>query len=111
VSIPRLVALAVFLAAASLAPAVAGEIAPGCDADLAAVDASFDETMTRLQAAGSADQAEKCAALHHHIDVMTKAGEVFQRCLAEGHDKGENLGQVYGTIADFQDILVEQGCQ
>jgi hypothetical protein len=100
-----------FCAFVLLTPAAhADEIAPGCDADLAALDASFDETMSRLQKATASDKVEKCAAITHHIEVMMHAAEVFDRCLPEGHDKRENMGQVLGTAADFRDIMVGEEC-
>jgi hypothetical protein len=80
-----------------------------CPADLAKVDDSFAETQTRLDAAGEADDAEKCAAIRHHIDVMSAAREVFMRCLT-GHDFGENVGQIDGTIDDFRILLRERKC-
>jgi hypothetical protein len=91
-------------------PAKAQEIAPGCDKELAAVDASFEETQIRLQKAGVADQAEKCAAIKHHVEVMANGINVFQRCQPEGHDKGENIGQLGASIGDFLDISDRQGC-
>ena len=103
-----LVAAAVFFAPLA---AHAQELAPGCDKELAAVEASFDETVQRLKAAGTADHTEKCAALHHHIDVMTNGRDVYLRCLPEGHDKGENVAQLNASIDDFHVILQKQGCQ
>ena len=81
-----------------------------CDADLAAVDASFAETQARLEKAGKADQAEQCAAVRHHVEVMANGISVFRRCLPEGHDKRENIGQLVGSIADFLDINESLGC-
>ena len=49
------------------------------------------------------------AALHHHIDVQTNGRDVYLRRLPEGHDKGENVGQLQASIEDFQVILAEQG--
>lgn len=94
------------------APAAAAEAASvgTCDADLAAVAASFDETQARLDKAASADTDEKCAAIRHHVEVMANGANVMQRCLPEGHDKGENVGQLVGSIADFLDISDSLGC-
>ena len=47
---------ALFLAAIS--PSIA-ESASICDADLAAVEANFNETIARLEAAGTADHTEE----------------------------------------------------
>lgn len=93
------------------APAMAAEVSvAACDADLAAVDASFGETEARLEKAGGADLDEKCAAIRHHVEVMANAVNVFQRCLPDGHDKGENVAQLVGSIADFLDISDSSGC-
>ena len=92
-------------------PAQAQELAPGCEKDLAVVEDSFDETVARLQAAELADHTEKCAALHHHIDVMTNGRDVHLRCLPEGHDKGEDVAQLNASIEDFKMILGELHCE
>ena len=81
-----------------------------CPAALADVDASFVETQTRLDKAGKADQAEKCAAVRHHIEVMANGINVFQRCLPAGHDKGENIAQLGASIGDFLDVSDSLGC-
>ncbi len=96
---------------AGVAPAWAQGDAPGtCPDELAEVDASFDETLQRLESVSASDNLEvKCAAIRHHIDVMRPAGDMFDRCTT-GHGREENLGQVIGTIADFEDIAAEMGC-
>ncbi len=107
----RLVMIAV-LASVALAPSAfaAPASTATCDADLAAVDASFAETQARLDKAASADQAEKCAAIRHHVEVMANGIAVFRRCLPEGHDRQENIGQLAGSIADFLGINDSLGC-
>jgi hypothetical protein len=106
-------AFALILALAPLAPtARADEFVPpaSCPADLAAVDATFDETLARLKGVSEDDPTELCAAVKHHVEVMENAAAVFQRCLPEGHDKRENLGQVIGTDFDFRDISANHNC-
>jgi hypothetical protein len=88
----------------------AAGLPPACTGDLAAVEASFNETIARLEAAGTADHAEKCAALHHHIDVMTNGRDVYLRCRPDDHDRGEDVAQLNASIGDFKDILKQQGC-
>lgn len=106
---PRLPVLAFFLLAAPVAWAE-GELPATCPADLAALDASFDETAERFDKAwNSDDEAEKCAAIRHHIDVMLKAAAVFDVCTT-GHGREENMGQALGTAADFEDIAAELDC-
>jgi hypothetical protein len=103
----RSILFAVLLVAAAPASAQVDE---ACPADLAAVDASFDETLQRLNSVTKDDTLEvKCDAIRHHIEVMRAAGDVFDRCTT-GHGREENLGQVMGTIADFQDIASQMGC-
>ena len=105
----RLVLLAVVLAVSS---AHAAEFNPPatCEADLAAVDASFEETQARLDKVTKADKVEMCAAIKHHIEVMANGINVFQRCQPPGHDKGENIAQLAASIGDFLDINDAQGC-
>lgn len=90
-------------------PAAAEVGSPACDRDLAAVDVSFQETLDRLGKITKV--ADRCAAFQHHIDVMRNGIDVFDRCMADGHDKGENIGQLAGSIEDFQYIMQQQGCR
>ncbi len=105
----RSVLMGVVLALAP-APAFAAEGDAACVTDLAAVDKSFRETIARLEAAGNAPRGEKCAALRHHIDVMTRGREVFQRCLS-GLPQRENVGQMNDSIQDFEGIVLLQRCR
>jgi hypothetical protein len=83
---------------------------PACRAEIADVNASFDETLARLNGVSKDDTLEiKCAAIRHHIDVMLKAADVFSRCTT-GHGREENMGQALGTAADFEDIASDMGC-
>jgi hypothetical protein len=100
---------AVLLVAASSTHATG--FPPTCTTDLAAVETSFNETIARLEAAGTADHAEKCAALRHHIDVMTNGRDVYLRCRPDDHDRGEDVAQLNASIGDFRVILKQQGCE
>lgn len=93
-----LVVLALLASPASAGPSAA------CKEDLAAVDASFAETLDRLDSAANASPAEKCAAYRHHVEVMKAGREVFLRCLA-GHDQSENVGQLEVSIEDFLVVI------
>jgi hypothetical protein len=88
----------------------AQEFAPGCNADLAAVDASFGETLDRLDSVANGSDVEKCAAYRHHVDVMLKGREVFLRCIPEGRDQTENVVQLEVSIADFETIIANKQC-
>jgi hypothetical protein len=91
-------------------PAVAQEFAPGCNADLAAVDASFGETLDRLDSVANGSDAEKCAAYRYHVDVMLKGRDVFLRCIPEGRDQTENVLQLEVSIGDFETIIANKQC-
>jgi hypothetical protein len=106
---PRLPSI---LFALSLVPAAAAAQQPTllCIADLNRVDDSMDETLARLKEAGTADLAKKCAAVANHIEVMSKAVEVYLRCQPPGQDRDETLGQINGTIGDFRDIHAGLKC-
>jgi hypothetical protein len=97
---------------AAFAPAHAAEFTPAatCAVDVPAVDASFEETQARLAKVTKEDHVELCAAVKHHVEVMANAINVYQKCLRPGHDKGENIAQLVGTIADFLEINEAQGC-
>lgn len=111
-TLPSRLALLVVLSALAVSAADAAEFAPPptCDADLAAVDASFVETQARLNKVTSADKVEMCAAIRHHIEVMANGIAVFDRCMPDGHDKGENIAQLGASIDDFLYINRRQGC-
>jgi hypothetical protein len=96
--------------AALATPALAQLPTPVCQADLAAVDASFDETVARLFRLGKAPKTEQCAAVQHHIDVMLNARDVYLRCLRPGHDRDESIAQLNVSIADFYMIQQKLGC-
>jgi hypothetical protein len=95
-----------------LFPAAQAVFTPGptCSADLTAVDASFVETQARLDKVTKEDKVEMCAAIKHHIEVMAHGIAVFNRCLPDGHDKGENVAQLAASIDDFLYINDNQGC-
>ncbi len=102
--------LAVVLAVLAIGPVHAAEPPATCAADLAAVEASFDETQARLEKMSQADKVELCAAIKHHIEVMANGIAVFGRCMEDGHDKGENIAQLAASIDDFLYINQNQGC-
>jgi hypothetical protein len=97
-------------ALALIACPAGAEFAPGCDADLVAVDQSFAETLSRLAASRDAVLDVKCAAYRHHIEVMISARDVFMRGLPDGRGRSENVGQMDDSIEDFRYVLADQGC-
>src|SRR5262245_51094336 len=77
-------------------------VAPAsCPKDFEAMEASFVETQERLEKDFKGDKATKCAAIAHHIDVMKTAIDTFNRCLPEGFEQRENVGQLAVSIEDF----------
>ena len=107
----RTVTLVVLLPLLAAAPASGQQPTAACRVELGQVDDSFAETQARLSKAGNAGAVEKCAAVAHHIDVMSKAVEVYTRCLPPGHDRSENLAQLNASIADFHDIQANLKCR
>ena len=81
---------------------------PECRRDLGAMELNFAETLHRLDRARLAAQGEKCAAYRHHVVVMQRASDVFARC-ATGHERGENVGQMIGSIEDVS-LLIRERC-
>ncbi|HEY8566922.1 MAG TPA: hypothetical protein VIL65_15600 [Beijerinckiaceae bacterium] len=96
------------LTAAAIAVAVPGaalaQTTAACPRDLAAVDASFSQTMQRLDAVQTADQDGKCAAWRQHVAAMQAGVTVFRRCLS-GHAQRENVLQLLVSIEDFEELL------
>jgi hypothetical protein len=95
----RAAVLAVALLMGGLAPAAAD-----CRDDLAAVEKSFEETMARLESVKDGTQAQKCVAYRSHVEIMTRARDVFQRCQS-GTTQRENVGQMNDSIGDFMEII------
>jgi hypothetical protein len=84
-----------------LAPAPAGA---DCRDDLKAVDKSFEKTLERLEKVKDGTPAQKCPVYRQHVEVMTKARGVFQRCNT-GTTQRENVGQMNDSIEDFQELI------
>ena len=75
-----------------------------CRDDLKAVDKSFEETLERLEKAKNGTPAEKCPVYRRHVEVMTRARGVFQRCNT-GTTQRENVGQMNDSIEDFRELI------
>ena len=93
--------LAACLVALSFAPAPARS---DCRDDLAAVDRSLEETIERLEQVKNGTPGEKCPVYRRHVEVMTRARAVFQRCNT-GLTQRENVGQMNDSIEDFQELI------
>jgi hypothetical protein len=60
-------AVALLLTTLAASPSTAA-----CAEDLAATDASFEQTMAKLESVKDGTPAEKCAAYRSHVKVMEK---------------------------------------
>ncbi len=85
------------------APAQA-QVPAGCNADLAANDKRFEETIARLESVKNGTPAQKCAAYRAHVRIMQRAIPVFDRCTT-GLGRRENIGQMNDSIEDFAEII------
>lgn len=78
-----------------------------CARDLAATDAALTATLRRLEGARHASPARRCAVLRSHVETMRRASAIFARCTT-GRHRDENVGQMEGSIADFEEIIAER---
>jgi len=95
-------AAAFFMFAAPSAIAQAPSLA--CQADLAANDVRFKQTIEKLESVKNGTKAQQCAAYRSHVQIMKRAVPVFDKCTF-GRERQENLGQMVGSIEDFQEII------
>ena len=86
------------------ASAVAQARTAACQRDLLVTDSTLREAMRRLEAAGDASDADKCAAYRSHVETMRKASAVFARCTT-GREREENVGQMNASVADFEALI------
>ena len=93
-------AMVFFIAPAALAQAPSA----ACQADLAANDVRFKQTIEKLEAVKNGTKAQQCAAYRSHVQIMKRAVPIFDRCTT-GRGRQENLGQMAGSIEDFQEII------
>jgi hypothetical protein len=103
----RLPALALLT---SLLPAMAaaGQETAACQAELAALDRSFVQTMARLLSSGTT--AEQCVALKDQIDAVAKAVEVQMRCRAPGPEVDRFIRTLGASATDFRQLQAQLGC-
>jgi hypothetical protein len=97
-----------FLALAIISPAsffVPPAVAQGsCPAELATTDQRLRATLQRLETVRSAPLPRRCAVFRQHVAVMREASATFRRCTT-GRHRDENVGQMEGSIADWQEII------
>jgi len=75
-----------------------------CQADFAANDVRFKQTIEKLESVKNGTKAQQCAAYRSHVQIMKRAVPVFDKCTF-GRERQENLGQMVGSIEDFQEII------
>ncbi|MCZ8314500.1 hypothetical protein [Phreatobacter sp.] len=99
---------ALLLAAVLLAsgPAVAAET---CDGDLAVMEIRLREASARLSETTRAPMARRCPVFRDHVRVMQAASDTFRRCTSGFHAR-ENIAQIQGSIADWNEII-DRNCR
>ncbi len=100
----RAIITALALLATMSAPSAGYVDTPQCRRDLAATEASFSATLRDLERTKSSKVAQRCPSFRRHVEVMRKASSVFRQC-STGRERQENVGQMDGSIADFQEII------
>jgi hypothetical protein len=100
--------LAVALAAIGATQGHARGLPADCPRALGRTEASLEASLRRLSAS-KPSPARQCAAMRAHVAAMRAASAVFARCMT-GHARGENMGQMAGSVADFEEIIAAR-CQ
>lgn len=95
----RLPTLTVACLLAALATAEAS-----CDRDLAATDGQLRQALLRLEASANRPMPQRCLVFRDHVRVMQAASDTFRRCMT-GFAARENIGQMQGSIADWNEII------
>jgi hypothetical protein len=80
---------------------------PTCARELAATETGLVRTLVRIKGVAQASPDARCAAYRSHIEVMSRAREVFVRCKS-GPERDADVGQVEGAISDAK--AVAQSC-
>jgi hypothetical protein len=80
-----------------------------CARDLATTDTRLRQTQARLNASQNRPMAQRCIVFRSHVQVMSAAADVFNRCTT-GRHRQENVGQMAGSIADWREII-QRNCR
>ena len=80
---------------------------PTCARELAATETGLVRTLVRIKGIAQASPDTRCAAYRSHIEVMSRAREVFARCKS-GRERDVDVGQMDGAISDAK--AVAQSC-
>ena len=77
---------------------------PACKQDIAATWEKMQEMLGRLKGVARAGQDEKCATYRRHVDVVTRAREVFERCKT-GRDRVSDVAHMDGALDDVTSVI------
>lgn len=77
---------------------------PTCRADLGRADTLIHGIRLRERRMSRDDLPGACRLLRENLADMTEAGKLMEPCLT-GHEKDENLGQIYASIGDMRQVL------
>ena len=80
---------------------------PECRRDLATANALINGIAAREKQFVAGELAKNCALLRQNLVDMTKARGPLDRCIT-GHDHGENLGQIDGSMEDIRAVLANK---
>lgn len=75
-----------------------------CDGDLAVMEIRLREASDRLTETARAPMARRCPVFRDHVRVMQAASDTFRRCTSGFHAR-ENIAQMQGSIADWNEII------
>lgn len=106
----RSAGMALILAAVAAGPAFAQGRAGApatCQRDLFQNEGGMRRELSRLQAAGNADQATQCRVWREHVSFLQGARSVFATCLS-GRQREENVAQMDGSIAEYRVLLANR---
>lgn len=78
-----------------------------CQRDLFQNEAGMRREITRLQSAGTADQATQCRVWREHVTYLQGARSVFATCQA-GRQREENVAQMDTSISEYRVLLANR---
>jgi hypothetical protein len=97
--------LVVFADGAPASAAMAGA-RNTCARELALTETSLRRTLIHLQTLTSAGPDERCNAYREHLDVVSKARDVFTRC-SSGPARDKDVGQLDSAIDGFSGVIAK----
>jgi hypothetical protein len=99
---------------AALLPAAARaevpQMTPECTAELAQLDQSFAESLTRILISGNQPQPAQCAALANQLVQIARETDAHMRCYPPGDALNSAVAMLTGSATDFRQAQGELGC-